>query len=145
MPNNVSKIDVWTAEVEDRVGGVAATLEPLAGAGVDLQFVIARRQPHRPGRGVVFLSGISGAKATKAAAAAGLTKSSDLAALRVEGVNKPGSCHQVTQVLADAGINLRGLSASVIGNRWVVFLAFDSASDADKAARLLRAAGGKNR
>ena len=145
MANNVSKIDVWTAEIEDRVGGVAAKLEPLASAGVDLQFVIARRQPHLPGKGVVFLSGVSGAKAAKAAAAAGLVKAGDLAALRVEGPNKPGSCHQVTRVLADAGISLRGLSASVIGNRWVVFLAFDNADDAAKAARLLRAGGGKKK
>ena len=145
MPYSVSKTDVWTAEFEDQVGGLAGKLGPLAGAGVDLEFVIGRRQPHKPGRGVVFLSGISGAKASKAATAAGLVKAGDLAALRVEGVNRPGTCHQVTQVLADAGINLRGLSASVIGSRWVVFLAFDSAGDADKAARLLRAAGGKKR
>jgi predicted amino acid-binding ACT domain protein len=136
---------VWTGEIEDRVGGLAAKLEPLASAGVDLAFVIARRQPHLPGKGVVFLGPVTGAKGTKAAAAAGLSKTTELAALRLEGPNKPGSCHQAVRVLADAGINLRGLSASVIGAKFVVIIAFDTAEDAAKASRLLKAAGTKKK
>src|SRR5262249_30751396 len=134
MPNQVKKLDVWTGEVEDRVGGLAAKLEPLASAGVDLQFVIARRQPQQPGKSVVFLAGISGAKATKAATGSGLTKATDLFALRVEGPNEPGAGYQIARLLADAGINLRGVSAGVMGTRFLLFLAFDSADDADKAA-----------
>jgi hypothetical protein len=140
MAYTVSKLEVWTGEINDRVGGVARTLEPLADAGVDLDFVIARRQPHLPGKGVMFLGSVAGAKGTKAAAAAGLQKTADLAALRVEEPNKPGSCHRMTRLLADAGINLRGLSATVIGNKCAYILAFDSSSDADKAARVLRSA-----
>src|SRR6516162_5882295 len=71
MPFEVKKLEVWTGEIDDQVGGLASRLEPLANAGVDLQFLVARRQAHLPGRGVVFLSGISGARGTKAAAAAG--------------------------------------------------------------------------
>jgi hypothetical protein len=142
MPYVVKKLEVWTGEIDNKVGGLASQLEPLAKAGVDLQFLVARRQPHRPGRGVVFLSGISGAKGTKAAAAAGLAKASDVVALRVEGPNKAGAAYQVTRRLADAGINLRGVSAGVMGRKFQLFLAFDNAADADKAARSLRAAGG---
>jgi hypothetical protein len=47
--------------------------------------------------------------------------------------------------VADAGLNLRGLSATVLGDRYVAVLAFDSAADAGKAARLLRAAGAKQK
>jgi hypothetical protein len=104
---------------------------------------IARRQVHLPGKAVVFLGGVSGAKGTTAASAAGLAKASDVFGLRIEGPNKPGDCHRVTSRLAQAGISLRGLSASVIGNKYVLILGFDSAADASKAARLLCADGGK--
>jgi hypothetical protein len=143
MPYDVKKLEVWTGEIDDKVGGLASKLETLAKAAVDLQFLIARRQAHLTGRGVVFLSGISGAKGTKAAAAAGLAKASDVIALCVEGPNKAGAASQITRRLADAGINLRGVSAGVMGKRFQLFLAFDNAADADKAARSLRAAGGK--
>ena len=143
MPFEVKKLDVWTGEIDDKVGGLASKLESLAKAGVDLQFLVARREPHLPGRGVVFLSGISGAKGTKAAADAGLAKASNVVALRVEGPNKAGAAYQITRRLADAGINLRGVSAGVMGKKFQLFLAFDNAADADKAARSVRAASGK--
>ena len=141
MPYTVSKVEMWTGEVEDRVGGLSGKLAALAGAGVDLQVVIARRQPHVAGRGVVFLGPVKGAKAQKAAAAAGLTRAANLCALRVEGPNKAGDCHKVTRLLADAGFNLRGLSATVCGSKYVLALGFDSEADADRAAKLLKGAG----
>jgi hypothetical protein len=116
-------------------------LEPLADAGVDLQFLIARRRTLVPGMGVVFLGGIAGVKGAKAAAAAGLNKATDITGLRVEGPNRAGDCHRVARLLADAGINLRGLSASVVGRKYVLILGFDTADDAATAARLLRSAG----
>src|SRR5262245_57252442 len=141
MPYTISKVEVWTREIDDRAGSLAATLEPLANAGVDLHFLIARRRTLVPGKGVVFLGGITGAKGAKAAAAAGLNKAADITGLRVEGPNKAGDCHRVARLLADAGISLRGLSASVIGRKYVLILAFDSAEDAATAAKLLRSAG----
>jgi hypothetical protein len=138
MAYTVNKVDIWTGEIDDRVGGLAAKLEALANAGADLEVVVARRQPHRPGKGVVFLGPVAGAKAQKAATAAGLSKATDMAALRVEGPNKPGDCHRLAHLLAEAGINLRGLTATTVGKKYVLALGFDSASDAEKAARLLR-------
>src|SRR5262249_12336354 len=140
MAYEVSKVEVWTREIDDRAGSLAATLEPLANAGVDLLFLIARRRTLVPGQGVVFLGGISGAKGAKAAAAAGLTKATDITGLRVEGANKPGDCHRVTRLLANAGINLRGVTASVIGRKYVLILGFDTADDAATATRLPRSA-----
>ena len=40
--------------------------------------------------------------------------------------------------LAEAGINLRGLSAAAIGKRYVAHLALDTAQDAAKAAAVLK-------
>jgi hypothetical protein len=134
---------MWMGEINDRIGGLAAKLEAVADAGADLEIVVARRQPHRPGKGVVFLGPVTGAKAQKAAGAAGLTRAPDLVALRIEGPNKPGDCYRLTRRLADAGINLRGLTATVVGKKYVLALGFDHDADATKAARLLRAAGAK--
>lgn len=139
MAYTVEKLDVWTTEIDDRPGALDEKLAALADAQIDLTFLVARRQPQAPGKGIVFLGGIKGAKATKAASAAGLVKAGDIAALRVEGKNKPGACHQITACLAQNGINLRGVSANVIGTRFTAILAFDSEDDAKKAARLIKA------
>jgi hypothetical protein len=46
----------------------------------------------------------------------------------------------MTRALAEAGINLRGISAAALGRRSTTYFAFDSATDADSAARILRKA-----
>jgi hypothetical protein len=143
MAYTVSKVDIWTGDIDDRTGGLAQKLRPLASAGADLELVIARRRPDQPGRGVVFLGPVKGAKASAAAANAQLTRATNMAALRVEGANKPGECHSVAELLANAGINLRGLSAVVLGKKFVVAIAFDSDADADQAAKILKGAKGK--
>ena len=145
MPYTVTKVEKWTAEIDDRVGGLSAVLERLAAAGVDLTSVIARRQPHLPGKGVVFLGPIKGAKAQQAARAAGLTRATDLFALHLEAPNKPGDCARVTRLLADAGITLRGLTANVCGGKYVLSLGFDTEQTANQAAKLLKSAGKKRK
>ena len=52
MALQISKVDVWAGEIEDRPGGVGEKLEVLSEAGANLEFVISRRAPERPGRGV---------------------------------------------------------------------------------------------
>jgi hypothetical protein len=138
MAYTVSKVDIWTGDMHDRTGGLAEKLRPLADAGADLEVVIARRKPDQPGQGVVFLGPLKGAKALAAATTAQLTKAANLAALRVEGTNKPGECHRLTELVAKAGVNLRGLSAMVLGKKFVVSMAFDSPADADRAAKVLK-------
>jgi hypothetical protein len=135
---NVTRADVWAGSIEDRPGGLAAKLAALAEAGAQLEFVIARRAAEKPGTGVVFLTPLTGAAQIRAAKKAGLEKTKRLHSLRVEGPDQPGLGAKMTQALAQAGINLRGLSAAAIGRRCVVHLALDSAADAAKAARLLK-------
>ncbi len=140
MAYTVQKVEMWTGEIDDRVGALAGKLEQLASAGVDLEIVVARRQSNLPGRGVVFLGPITTTKGQQAAQAAGLRKATNLFGLRVEGPNKPGEGSRMARQVANAGINLRGLSATVIGKKVAVSLGFDNAADADKAAHLLGAA-----
>jgi hypothetical protein len=136
MAMKVEKVDVWTGEIRDEVGGLSAALEPLVAAGADFSFLVARR--HRPGTGVVFLGGVRGAKQMQAARSVGLAKAENATAIRLEAPDKPGLVHNLVTRLASAGINLFGVSASVIGSKCVLVLGFDSAADRDKAARLLR-------
>ena len=145
MTYTVKKVEIWGGEIEDHVGGLNTSLEPLGDAGVDLEVVIARRRPDVPGKGVVFVGPVSGTKARQAAEAAGLHKAGDVIALHVEGPNRPGECRRLTGILAEAGINLRGLSALAKGARFVAALAFNNAAEAAEAARLLRAAGAKRK
>jgi hypothetical protein len=138
MALTVTRTDVWAASIVDRAGGLAEKLTALAEAGAQLEFVISRRAPDTPGTGVVFLNPLKGAAQLKAAKKAGFEKTPSLHSLRIEGPDKPGLGALLTQALAAAGINLRGLSAAAIGTRCVMYVALDSAADAAKAARILK-------
>jgi len=140
MSLKVTKMDVWSGEIPDQPGGLSGVLRQLADANADLEMVVARRQPDRPGAGIVFLAPVKGRKATAAAAVAGLSPAPGVAALRVEGTNRPGLGAKMTGAIADSGVNLRGLSAAVLGSRFVAYMTFDSAEDADKAAKAIKAA-----
>jgi hypothetical protein len=138
MAMTVSKVDVWAANIEDRPGGLAEKIEALADAGVNLEFVIARRRPEAPDQGVVFLTPVKGAKQIRAAKKAGFAKTAGLHSVRIEATDKPGMGAALTRKLADAGINMRGLSAAAIGRKCIVHVAFDSSADATKAIRILK-------
>jgi hypothetical protein len=138
MALEVSRVDIWAGSVKDSPGALAEKLVALADAGAQLGYVMARRAPEKPGTGVVYLTPVKGAKQAAAAKKAGLHKTKSLFAVRAEGRDKRGLGAQMTAALAAADINLRGMSASVIGRRFVLHLALDSAADATKAARVLR-------
>jgi hypothetical protein len=138
MKLDISRVDVWAASIKDRPGGLAQKLDTLAQAGADIEFLIARRAPEKPGSGVVFVTPIKGAKQTAAARKAKFSKTKSLHALRIAASNKSGLGARLTSELGQAGINLRGLSGAAIGKRAVLHLAFDSAADAGKAARLIK-------
>ena len=138
MKLKVSRTDVWAAPLEDRPGGLADKLAALAQGGANLEFIIARRTPERSGQGVVFVTPLKGAKQVKAAEGAGFSRTSSLHSLRAEGVDKRGEGAKLAGAVADAGINLRGVSAAAFGKRFVCHLALDSAGDAAKAAAVLK-------
>ena len=138
MAMTVSKVDVWAANIEDRPGGLAEKIEALADAGANLEFVIARRRPEAPDQGVVFLTPVTGAKQIRAAKKAGFAKTAGLHSVRIEAADKPGMGAALTRKLADAGLNMRGLSAAAIGRKCIVHIAFDSSGDAAKAIRILK-------
>jgi hypothetical protein len=138
MKLDIRKADVWAATIEDRPGGLAEKLSAIADGGANLEFIISRRSPEQPGSGVVFVTPIKGARQIKAAQGAGFQKSNSLHSVRVEGPDNPGLGAKLSKALADAHLNLRGLSAASFGRRFVTFLALDSPEDAAKAASVLK-------
>ncbi len=136
----VDRVDVWSADIADRPGGLSRILKGVYEAGADLDFVIARRSADQPGTGAVFLTPIRGDREIEAASTLGFNLTSSVDSVRVEGDNVPGAAVNIADVIADADINMRSFSAAVIGPRYIAYIGFDSASDADRAAEILREA-----
>ena len=133
----VEREDVWAASVDDKAGALAAKLSALTDAGADLDFIIVRRAPEKPGTGVVFVTPLRGDREVRAAAAVGFAVTSGLRSVRVEGPNEPGIAATLARVIGDAGISMRGFSAAVLGTRFVVHVGLHSAEDEEAVVRLL--------
>jgi hypothetical protein len=133
----VQRVDVWAAPIRDEPGSLANLLIGLREAGADLDFVIARRAPDKPGKGVVFVTPLRGDREVGAAAQLGFNTTDSVYSVRVEGPNERGIMARLTEKLGAAGIAVRGCSASVSGARFVAFLGLDSSDDAAKAADVL--------
>jgi len=138
MALKIDRVDTWAATLRDKPGELAGKLAVLAEGGVNLEFIIARRAPDKPGTGVVFVTPIKGASQVRAAKKAGFKKTPSLHTVRVEGPDKPGVGARISRSLADAGINLRGFSAAALGRKFVCHIAVDKAADATKAKRALQ-------
>lgn len=139
MALQVERVDTWAAEIDDRPGGLAAKLDALSDAGVNLDFMIARRAPDKPGTGVVFATPIKGAAQCRAARKEGFQRTRSLHTVRIEGPDRKGQAAAITRALADRKINLRGFSAASIGRKFVCHIAVDTSKDATKALRTLKA------
>jgi hypothetical protein len=134
----VERVDVWAATIEDRPGGLAQLLAALREAGADLQFIIARRA--EPGKGVVFVTPLQGDREIAAAAQVSFNVAYTLHSVRVMGPDRPGVAAELTEKLANGGINLRGFSLSVIGKQYLAYAAVDSLADANKVIEILEKA-----
>src|ERR1700761_2705991 len=137
MELSVERVDVWAATIEDKTGGLAQVLNALRDAGVDLQFVVARRTPEAAGKGVVFVAPLQGESEIRAATQAGFSITPSLHSVRVMGMDQLGIVARVTQMLADGGVNLRGVSAAVLGSQFIAYIAVDSLEDTETAMDIL--------
>jgi len=134
----IKRVNVWAASIRDEVGGLAQLLIGLREADADLDFIIARRTAEKPGTGVVFVTPLRGDREIAAAAELGFNVTRSIQAVRIEGDNKAGIAAELTEKLATGGINLRGLSAAVIGPRFIIYIGLDTAADAEKAIDILK-------
>jgi hypothetical protein len=138
MKLKVTKMHVWAAEIDDQPGGLAKVLETIAAAGANLECVIARRKPDKAGKGMVFVTPLRGRKVLGAAAAAGFHEAHRVATLKAEGSDEPGLGGRIARAVGNAGVSLRGMSAAVVGGKYVCYLGFDRDADASRAAAALR-------
>jgi hypothetical protein len=137
MAVTVKKIVLWRKEVENRPGALAGTLESLAGAGADLEVVMAYRYPGEESRAAVELYPVTAMKSVAAAKEAGLAASS-IPAYLVEGDNRPGLGHAISKAIADEGINMDFVVAQVIGRKYSAIFGFGSEADATKGAAAIK-------
>jgi hypothetical protein len=138
MGVSAEHVEVWAASIKDEPGGLAWVLAGLREAGADLDFIIARRAPDKPGTGVVFVAPLRGASQVAAAGDLGFDATRTLHAVRAEGENKPGIVSRLTEKLAQAGLNLRGLSAAAIADKFILYIGLDTDADAERALEILR-------
>jgi glycine cleavage system regulatory protein len=137
MGFKLDRVHVWAVEVADRAGGVSSKLNFLAQAGANLEFILTKRLPDKPGTGVLYVAPISGPIQVRAAKAAGMAETDNPVVLRVEGDNEAGLAHRLTQQWALDGISMQELTMCVLGNRFVGYAAFDTVGDANRAAAIL--------
>ncbi len=138
MDLTVERVDVWAASIKDEPGSLANLLTELQEIGADLELIIARRSPEKPGSGVVFLTPLRGDAEVSAASTLGFNLTSSVQSVRIYGDDEPGIVAKLTEKLAATGINLRGLSAAVIGARFFLYIALDSAADAEEVVNILQ-------
>ncbi|MBV9122084.1 MAG: amino acid-binding ACT [Planctomycetes bacterium] len=137
MGFKLDRVHVWSGEIADQAGGIAAKLAPLAQAGANLEFILTRRQPDKPGSGILYVAPVTGPAQVRAARSVSLAETQNPVVLRVEGDNQAGLAHRLTQQWALAGINLQGLTMSVLGHHFVGYASFDTVADANRAAQIL--------
>ncbi|HEY8504626.1 MAG TPA: amino acid-binding ACT [Gemmataceae bacterium] len=141
MGFKMHRVHVWSAELPDQPGAIASKLAMLAETGTNLEYVFTEKPADRPGTGVLYVAPITKPEEVRAARAAGFREIQLPVVMRLEGDNHAGLAHRLTQEWAKAGINLHGTSLAVLGDRFVGYVTFDSAQDANRAATILAELG----
>ena len=139
MPVTVKNISLWRKEVDNQVGTLAHTLDPVTKAGANLQIVMGYRYPGEGTRAAIELYPVTGKKASAAASEAGLSASS-IPTLLVEGDDRPGLGLAIAQAMSGAGINMTFFVAQAVGRRFSAVLGLESEADVNKATPLIKRA-----
>jgi hypothetical protein len=145
MPVTVKSISLWRREVDNQVGSLARTLEPVTKAGATLQVLMGYRYPGEGNKAAIEVYPVAGKKVTAAASEAGLSGSS-IPTLLVQGDDKPGLGHGIAKAISGAGVNMTFFVAQVIGRKFSAVLGFETEADAKTATPLIKkaAAGQRN-
>lgn len=139
MPVTVKNVSLWRKELENQVGTLARTLEPVTKAGASLRVLMGYRYPGEGTKAAIELYPLAGKKMTAAASEAGLSPSS-IPTLLVEGDDRPGLGLAIAQAIAGAGVNMTFFVAQSIGRRFSAVLGFETEADAKTAAPLIKKA-----
>ena len=137
MAFKMARVHVYHTEVKDEPGGIAARLKPLADAGTHLEYVYSQRSATKPGVGDLYVAPVQGHNARDAARAAGLYEVQEPIVMRVEGDDKAGLGGKLTMEWERAGLNLHGMVMAAISGKFIGYVTFDTADDANRAAVIL--------
>lgn len=85
----------------------------------------------------MFVTPLQTDREIRAAAMIGFNVTQKLHSVRVLGRDRPGIAAEIAQRLADAGINLHGFAAAVIGAQFVAYVGLDSLADAERTIAIL--------
>jgi prephenate dehydratase len=129
-------VDLWSAPVPNRPGGLLEKLEGLAKAGADLEILDAHRLQENPDQGVAFLAPLTGEGQIRAAKQLGFERSG-LVHLRVSCPDEPGKGYLIIRAISAQGINLASVVATSIRDELIMYLSFDTAADAERARQVL--------
>lgn len=139
MHLKTTRVGVWAAEIDDLPGSLARILRAIAEFGVDLSQVIARRQPEKPGKGLALVITALGNEHLETIADVSLHRANGFAVLKIEGADEHGAGARIAKTIADVGVNVNSLSASVIGHRFVCYAIFEHLHDLEIAEKALAA------
>ena len=139
MAVTVKNISLWRKEVENQVGMLAHTLEPLTKAGANLRVLMGYRYPGDATKAAIELYPIVGKKVIAAAAGVGLVASS-IPTLLAEGDDNLGLGLAIAEAVSGAGVNMGFFVAQSIGRRFSAVLGFETESDAKTAAPIIKKA-----
>ena len=140
MPYTISRVEVWSGEIQDRRGALADMLKLVLDAGADLDFIIGRPSPVKPATGILYIAPLEGEQQLAAARQAGLHPSSHIEALRVEGPDTKGLAEKIARVISDAEINISGFTGGRMAERCVLYIRFEREDQLEQAHKLLQQA-----
>jgi len=132
----ISRETVWAGDLLNRPGMVARVLEAVRNAGGNLEFVVARKVSANTAR--LFVAPVKGAKLVRAAREVGLSPADSMHTVRILGPDRPGLGADLTRAIADAGINIRGLSSAAMAKQSVCLLAFATDAEAKSAIKVVK-------
>lgn len=139
MAFEISPSEVWVGEVEDRPGALAEKFEALLRSGANLEFTIVRPSANvMSDSSLLFVAPLVGEEQIRGAEGAGLNRSGGPHCLRIVGPDLPGLLARIARTLADAGIRVSGLWASVLENRSVTYVQLESGAEVKRAEQTLR-------
>jgi len=136
MAYTIKKVEVWAGDFINRPGMLARVLEALTQAGAQLELLIGRQVTQKTSR--IYVAPLKGKKQKEVANEVGLVPAIGMHALRVEGPDRRGLGAEMSRAVADAGINIRGVTGATIGRKSVFYLGFRTAIEAQNATRSLR-------
>ncbi len=137
MRLKISKGHMWRAEIDDKPGTFAQSLEPFAKAGQNLQIVTGWSQTKDKQKGSVEIFPVTDEKGKVCAKEAGLHEITDIVCLIIEGEDRPGLAYDMAKAISQAGINLRYAVCQGVKQNFLACFGFQNEADAEKAKEVL--------